>query len=342
METAFESWFEDNMKPVINQMQASVTEVDTIEDEMAFIDTVVTASVLPDTFVLQPWGHIYAIGKATFSGLTIDDLKADLVGLMQQDSKNEIDEFFKAKKDSVWRSQIDTVWVVEQKVWFKKNKKQVNELIKNLWSRERRVTWDSEAFQRWRNEKQAKSKELWVEIKEELWNRNKDNFWRDEEAKLSQKIAALKKLDRAVVWYKVLGNEKVEALVSGLDLPNTGALWKAVKKMSKEKGSAIYRLGLVDLYRKVLLDSLMRCPVSHTPYLVGVIDTTAIKKLTIDCPIVDTTRVIRAWNINPVTRDTTQIVMRMPITRKLFGGGSIKKHGKIDAEGKKSWEKRGR
>jgi hypothetical protein len=143
------------------------------------------------------------------------------------------------------------------------------------------------------------------------------------------------------VWFKVLGNDKMQTIINDLVLPNASGLWKIIKKNINDKSSVLYQLGIIELYRDVLLDSLSLCPVSHTPYLIGVEDTTAIKKFSIECPIVDSTRVITAIDIHPDTKDTTEVVLRIPIYRKLFGGGSIQNHGKIDKDGKKSWEKRG-
>jgi len=342
IESSYDSWFEKYVKPSIIQMQAQIAEADTIPDELAFIDSVITNNVQPDTFEIEPvWGKIYTEDVETYSGMTIDDLRLDPVSLIQQRSKSEIEDFFNAKKDSIWRTQADTLWAVEKKAWFKKHKKDINELINNLWSRERRVSWYPEAFERWKNEKNTNPDELWKEIKEELWNLNKDQYWRDEEIKLSMKIGALEKLDRAVVWFKVLGNDKMQTIINDLVLPNASGLWKIIKKNINDKSSVLYQLGIIELYRDVLLDSLSLCPVSHTPYLIGVEDTTAIKKFSIECPIVDSTRVITAIDIHPDTKDTTEVVLRIPIYRKLFGGGSIQNHGKIDKDGKKSWEKRG-
>lgn len=342
IELAYDSWFEKKVKPSIEQMQAEIAEADTIQDELAFIDSVVTHNVKADTFEIQPvWGTIYIENAETFSGITIEDLRLDPVSLIQQRSKSDIEDFFNAKKDSVWRTQIDTLWAVEKKAWFRAHRKDINELIKNLWSRDRWVSWYPEAFERWKDEKNTNPEELWREIKEELWNLNKDQFWRDEEIKLSMKVGALQKLDRSVVWFKVLGNDKLVTIINDLVLPNNNGLWKTIQRNNNGKNSALYQLGIAELYRDILLDSLSLGPVSHTPYLISVEDTTAIKKFSIECPIVDSTRVITAIDIHPDTKDTTEVVLRVPIARKLFGGGSIQNHGKIDKDGKKSWEKRG-
>ena len=342
IESAYDSWFEKKVKPSIGQMQAEIAEADTIQDELAFIDSVIVHNVKTDTFEIQPvWGTIYIENEETFSGLTIEDLRLDPISLIQQRTKSDIEDFFEAKKDSVWRTQIDTLWATEKKAWFRAHKKDIKELIKNLWSRDRWVSWYPEAFERWKEEKNNNPNELWKEIKEELWNLNKDQFWRDEEIKLAMKIGALQKLDRSVIWVKVLGNDRLVDIINDLVLPDSGDLWKTIQKNSNGKNSALYQLGIVELYRDILLDSLSRCPLSHTPYLIGVEDTTAIKKFSIECPIVDSTRVITAININPDTKDTTEVVLKVPIGRKLFGGGSIHNHGKIDKDGKRSWEKRG-
>jgi hypothetical protein len=48
-----------------------------------------------------------------------------------------------------------------------------------------------------------------------------------------------------------------------------------------------------------------------------------------------------AIRIDPVTNDTSQVALELSSIQKIFGGGEIKTHGFIDAEGKKSWDKRG-
>jgi hypothetical protein len=37
-----------------------------------------------------------------------------------------------------------------------------------------------------------------------------------------------------------------------------------------------------------------------------------------------------------------KIPLRLPLGVKLFGGGTIKNHGRIDKNGKKSWDKKTR
>jgi len=71
-------------------------------------------------------------------------------------------------------------------------------------------------------------------------------------------------------------------------------------------------------------------------------DTSVVKSFGIRCPIVDSTRTKFALKIDPTTKDTTRIDLKLPVLQALFGGGSIQNHGHIDEEGKKSWEKRGR
>jgi hypothetical protein len=179
-------------------------------------------------------------------------------------------------------------------------------------------------------------------MKEEIWNMEKGRFWRDEEAKHARKRSALKQLDSAIDWVGFMGEEHIAALVDDLDLPDTQSFWKRFLAAQKEEGSAFYRLGVVGLFRDVLLDSVAVCPVTHSPYAVNVIDTTVYHKVGIRCPIIDTSSVSMALVIDPVKKDTTYQRLKMSVVQKIFGGGEIKNHGFIDEEQKKSWEKRGR
>lgn len=248
---------------------------------------------------------------------------------------------FPTQKDSLWKSVIEELRAEEFEVWAQKNKKYENEVVENLWERDRRVTWEFEAHQRWLDTKEADKDALWEEIKEELWKTDRDRLWRDEETKLAQKINAQKRLDRAVAWVNVLGIDRVEALVDQLRLPDSKDVWKEVVN-KKEGGSALFNLGLVNLFRDTLLNSVPYCPLAHVPYLINVVDTSVVKFIGIRCPIVDTSDVKIALKVDPSTKDTTEVELDLSTVQKLFGGGSIKNHGIIDEEGKKSWEKKRR
>ena len=247
-----------------------------------------------------------------------------------------------AKKDSLWKSAVEDLRASEYESWKRQNRRYVTEVARDLWESERRLTWEEEARQEWLATKSVTDKAFWNELKEEIWNIRRDQFWKDEEIKLARKTGALRKLDRAVDWVKVLGAERVKTLVDQLQLPDNQTLWKAIQQRKKEKGSALYSLGVVGLFRDALLDSLEGCPLAHTPYLIHVVDTAIVKHIGIRCPIVDTSKVKVALSVDPASGDTSRVALRLPFTQKLFGGGSIKNHGYIDEDGKKSWERRGR
>lgn len=254
---------------------------------------------------------------------------------------DSVKETFTAQKDSLWKNVIEELRAEEYGAWEQRNKKYENEVVENLWEGDRRVTWEFEAQQRWLDTKEADKDALWEEIKEDLWNIERVRLWRDEEIKLAQKIDAQKRLDRAVEWGNVLGIDRVEALVDQLHLPDSKDVWKDIVN-DNEGGSALFNLGLVNLFRDTLLDSVPYCPLAQLPYLINVVDTSVVKFIGIRCPIVDTSDVKIALKIDPSTKDTTEVELNLSMVQKLFGGGSIKNHGIIDEEGKKSWEKKGR
>ncbi len=249
---------------------------------------------------------------------------------------------FPAQKDSLWKSVVEGLQAEEYEGWERDNEKYVNEVIQNLWERDRRVSWEDEAFQNWLAAKEKDMDGLWIEIKEELWDMDRFSLWREEEMKLADKINALKRLDQSVAWMRVLGGERIQGVVDQLHLPDSRGLWEEIRKKEKEEGSSLYRLGLVGMFRDVLLDSLTRCPLAHEPYLIHVVDTAAVKQVGIRCPIVDTSEVKVALRIDSATQDTTKVALKLPFIQKILGGGGIKNHGFIDEDGKKSWEKRGR
>ena len=251
-------------------------------------------------------------------------------------------ETFRAERDSLWRSIVDSVRASEYEGWMKRNQKQVDETIYNLWEMGRRVTWEEEARVRWIAEKESDWDGLWEEIKEELWSVQKLEFWRDEEEKLAGKEGALKRIDQTVAWANIIGQEIVNDIVDGLDLPSTAGLWRKLRSAEKSS-SALYQRGVVGMFRDALLESVDVCPVSLTPYIVHVIDTSAVKRFTISCPIEKVDGKTVALVEDPVVQDSTYYkALSVPFGRKLFGGASIQNHGNIDEDMKKSWERRGR
>lgn len=259
-------------------------------------------------------------------------------------------ELFPFEKDSVWKSVEDSIQTEEYDAWELGNTKFVNETIRNIWESERRVSWEDGAHREWLAEKEGDMGTLWEEIKEDRWNSERPRLWRDEGAKLDSKISAQRRLDRSIKWANVLGMDRIQSIVNQLQLPDNKILWKEVEKRIKQqaasfstqrKTSALYDVGIVGLFRKTLLDSLETCPLAHVPYHVLVVDTTVIKRFSIRCPIVDTAEVKIALNIDPITKDTSEVILEMPGIQKLLGGAALKAHGDIDEEGKKSWEKKG-
>jgi hypothetical protein len=211
-----------------------------------------------------------------------------------------------------------------------------------VWERERRVSWEDEARQAWLEERESDREELWEDIKEDMWSLEQGQLWRNEEEKLARKQGAFRSVIASVNWKMVLGEDRVSAVIGGLNLPGTDTVWKKMANMKKDGEAAVLGLGLVGLFRETLLDSVGFCPVSRTPYLIQTIDTTAVKQFAINCPIVDTARVKFALLIDSETSDTSQVEIRLPGSRKLFGGGTVVNHGNIDLEARRSWETRGR
>lgn len=257
---------------------------------------------------------------------------------------------FAAEKDSLWKDVVDSLQALEYENWEQSNQKFVDETVRNIWESERRVSWEVSAREVWLEEKEADKEELWREIKEELWKSESPRLWREEELKLARKNNAQRRLDRSVGWMNVLGMDVVNTIVSQLQLPNTQGMWKEINHRIKEKTkivgggkrtAVLNDIGISGLFRNALLDSISKCPLANQLYLIGVIDTTAIKRFTIHCPIVDTAKTKIALKVDPVTKDTSEIALQLSGIQKIFGGGTLKSHGHIDEDGKKSWDKRG-
>lgn len=338
------------------------------------------------------------------------DRKKDWLDDLEASAENDsVLQFIKAEKDSLWRQVSDSLHEAEYPEWKKHNESYINEVIEGLWQTDRRVSWEEEAYEQWLEEKNRDRQVRWAEIKEELWNTNWPNFWREEEEKLAGKNAALNRLDIYVDYKALLGEEKCNAIVDALVLPDSESLWEKIKQDDPDaKGSSFFRLGVVGLFRNELLDSVYYCPVAKVPYLVHVVDTSQIKKIAIRCPITevtdlsvgkykpDTTEVTEeagemmeadagmetvetdslaadslaiaadssgmveepvekieekatsrkvytvALSVEPATLDTTKITLKLPLVQRLLGGGSVRPHGYIDEDQKKSWDKRSR
>jgi hypothetical protein len=257
---------------------------------------------------------------------------------------------FAAEKDSLWKDVVDSLQAEEYETWEQSNKKFVSETIRTIWESDRRVSWEGPAREEWLAEKEANKDVLWRDIKEELWKSEGPRLWRNEETKLAQKFSAQKRLDQAVAWNRVLGADKVRSIIGQLQLPDTQTLWNEIHKRMKvqdkavglkKKVSMLNEVGVVGLFRNTLLDSIGTCPLAHQPYLIEAFVETNINRFTIHCPIVDTSDVKFALRIDPVTNDTSRVSLGLSAVQKIFGGGNIKTHGYIDAEGKKSWDRRG-
>ncbi|HDQ44907.1 MAG TPA: hypothetical protein ENN17_05325 [bacterium] len=291
--------------------------------------------------------------------------------------------FFKANRDSLWRTVSDSIRHVEYADWERNNKKHIEDIIEALWQSDRRVEWEDDAHRRWNEQKSINKAARWVELKEELWNTEWIELWKQEEEKNEEKQAGLRALDLAVKWDAVLGRKATASIVRGLSLPEADTVWRNVSEKTDEKGSGLYRYGIVGLFRGQLIDSLDLCPVAKTPYLIQIVDTAAIKKFSIRCPIEETrdlsispykfpipefiegetgvadtleivppkeetdipksreTHVVTLV-VDPSTKDTSKVKLHVPAFQKIFGGASIRSHGMIDEDGKKSWEQIGR
>ncbi len=267
--------------------------------------------------------------KVTWEAETLESLPDSLVAT------------FPAEKDSLWRVEVDSIKAEEYGLWKEDNKKAVEELIHTTWENARRITWEDETIETWIAEMEADREALWEKIKEEMWTTERITLWQQEEVRLTEKKAALKRLDHSVKWANVLGMERVEGIINQLSLPNNEEMWKAVEQSNPADGSSLYQLGIVGLYRESLIDSIELCPVANLPYLIQVDDTSVIKHISIRCPIVDTSDVVVALKVDPISNDTSEVVLHESAIQKLIGGGSIKNHGLIDEDGVKSWEKTG-
>jgi len=254
---------------------------------------------------------------------------------------DSLKEAFKAKRDSLWRADLNEIREQEYSGWEASNKKYIDEVVENLWESERRVLWQDEAHQRWQQNKESDWDLLWIQIKEERWDSERVNLWRDEEIKHEGKISALRRLDQCLEWSAVLGDDRIRRIVNALNLPDSQTLWNQIIKVTDDKGSRLHAFGLVELFRDALLDSVEYCPFSHTPHLIVVDDMSEVKRFSVECPIVVTGEELVALQIDPVTGDTSRVALELSSTKKILGGGTIQNHGAIEKDGEKSWEKKG-
>ena len=278
------------------------------------------------------------------------DAKPDsLWGIKVKEAK----QLFAANQDSLWRLVLGDLKKKEFEQWNKDSKDYIEDVIRGFWKAERQVSWMESVKFEWINDMISDKKKLWGNLIEEKWKMEKDDLWGKEEEKLASQKSACWRLDLAVKWIDILGEEKVENIVKNLQLPDNRGVWEEVKKGKREDGSKLYQLGLTGLFKEALFDSLNSCPVAGVPYLItATIDTTQaadgtmdIKKyLEVHCPIlvVDETNKKYAISIDSLSQDTTRVgSLNVPVVDRIIGGGTIKKHGYIDRNRIKSWEKRG-
>jgi len=294
-----------------------------ISDEISESDTMVMDIVFADTVeeVFIP-----------YKDLSKDSLKA-LIEVLKVE--------FAAKKDSLWRRVVGDLRDKEFEKWMKKNKKEIDDKILLLWEQDRRVSWDEERYLKWLEDQESDSARLWVKIKDELWRSGIDRQWKLEEDRLASKLDAQRRIDLSVNWVNILGHENIADLIESLDLPKAKTIWKKIKS-HKGKGSALHKLGIAGIFRDTLIQYIYQCPVAKVDYQIHVVDTLRVKQFSLACPVVDTARSTYALDIDPVTKDTTKVKLRVGLIKKLFGGGSIKSHGEINEQGKKSWDQRSR
>jgi hypothetical protein len=259
-----------------------------------------------------------------------------------------------AKQDSLWRLDLGDLMKKEFEPWKKDNRDYIEEVVWGFWKAERQLNWMESVKFEWVKDIISDKKKLWENVIEEKWKMEKDDLWGKEEEKLASQKSACWRLDLAVKWIDILGEEKVETIVKSLQLPDNMGVWEEVSKGERKEGSKLYQLGLTGFFKEALLDSLKSCPVAGVPYLItATIDTTQatdgtmeIKKyLEIHCPIlvVDATNKKFAISIDSLSQDTTRVgSLNVPAFQRIIGGAKIEKHGYIDRNKTKSWEKRNR
>jgi hypothetical protein len=259
-------------------------------------------------------------------------------------------EIFQERKRELWRAVEDSLYAREFESWKKKNKKEVDTIIQDLWVGARRITWEAPSYQNWLIGQEKDKEVLWNRIVQETWNEKKDQMWDRELEKNAEKKTAMQNLDLAIEWRRILDDDWLETTVNQLQLPTNKKLLETIKLEKTENKSALYALGLTGLFREALLDSLVRCPLAHEPYLIQAIDTMVVKHFQIECPIQETfilnkaksdsIKTIAAVEVDPITKQKSVSKLKLSIIKKLLGGGKIKPHGTIETD-KKSWDKKG-
>ena len=256
---------------------------------------------------------------------------------------------FKAEKDSLWRSIVSDLRDEEYAQWEADNSKHIEEVVRNLWEQERRPSWKETAYAEWLEENKSNPEKVWKDLKEYLWMSAKLDLWKIEEEKLAKKRNALMRLDYAIQYDKLLSENTIDDLVNSLTLPDSKGLLKKMNDMKEFKGSKLAALGVVELFRDQLLAHVTLCPLAGEPELVNVDNTAMPKWVSIECPIVvtDTTQYALVLEKSMddslgLVIDTSKVTLKLGFSEKMLGGGKILNHGKIDEEGRKSWEKKGR
>ncbi len=262
---------------------------------------------------------------------------------------------FETQKDSLWKPVLEKIQNERFEVWLSKNEKEVEEVIESLWESDRMLSWQPEAYDRWKKNREADMDETWEDLKEELWKTEQLELWRAEEEKLAMKKGIYRRIDSSVQWEKLLSQEEVDEIVDGLDLPDSTELWSMISNWKSDEGLPVVELGIAGLFKEKLLEDLSICPVAKVPYLLDINNESRLKTIAVKCPIVDKdesnkyaitlqTVPVLDDSTNEVvsTRiDTTRIDISISPVKKIFGGAKIKNHGNIDSDGKNSWEKRG-
>ncbi|MCK5146074.1 hypothetical protein KAR48_04920 [bacterium] len=241
-------------------------------------------------------------------------------------------------RDSLWRVAVDSLQANEYPVWYAEREEDLaKDVIEGLWSSARRVTWEETAFPTW-VEGELQSEDYWVNVKERLWRHQNLAFWIDEEVKLAGRTNKRYQLDVGITWIDILGEETIDAVIAELALPDAPMLWDKIQERKIDDGAILFGLGVQNLFKSVLIDSIFNCPTAHVPYHIEVVDTSAIKYLKIFCPIEIREDGAVAISVDPVTNDTTEIEIALPGKVKILGGGVLKNHGNINDE-RKSWAK---
>ncbi|MBN2104358.1 hypothetical protein JW835_10000 [bacterium] len=304
------------------------------------------------------------------------ETKKEWIAEHREGKPDSVIKAFEAVKDSLWRTQVDSLKDAKFSDWQKRNKKFVNNKIDEIWELERKGEWELDAKQNWLDGKRRDFDKFWSELKEGVWNDLRYEFWTEEERKLKQKISAMNKLDKAVLWKNVIDCD-IQTLVQSLDLPDNHALWEKIDQYDPKKGSALIALGVTPLFRSTLLDSVSKCPEVHLNYIIDIDTTERIQRFSISCPIKDKEyekhifgirapiallykgekleRIVLRFplvkmvsakkayikQVNPETGEIEEIFLKPGFFERVFGAKKIESHGLINKDAKRSWAKPG-